>query len=296
MNEVVLYLYAETPVHAGADQSLGVVDDPIQREVSTRYPVIWGQSLKGALREHARNIDGVDVARLFGTERDGPTEKDRGRLSIGDAQVVAFPVPTVTRTFAWVTSELALARLSRKRARAGLADLPVPVCRVGRALRAAESTWADDNEVFGVSVVDTKKDEDAAGPTSQWAKHLASDALPPDEFFGHFRTKIAADLVVLHDDDFRDNVVFGTEVATRIALEREAKRVFEGALFTVEYLPTDTLLAASIACRDQADRDAIRHIFECSRLLRLGGDETVGKGVLWCQLEEADASTGGAAK
>jgi len=36
----LLYLYAETPVHAGSGTSLGIVDLPIQRERTTGYPIM----------------------------------------------------------------------------------------------------------------------------------------------------------------------------------------------------------------------------------------------------------------
>ncbi|HLY31875.1 MAG TPA: RAMP superfamily CRISPR-associated protein, partial [Ktedonobacterales bacterium] len=46
----LLFLYTETPLHAGTGASLGIVDLPIQREVHTQYPMIQGSSVKGALR------------------------------------------------------------------------------------------------------------------------------------------------------------------------------------------------------------------------------------------------------
>ena len=53
MTQYLLYLYAESPVHTGAADSVDVLDLPVQREAATGYPVIWGQSLKGALRQAA---------------------------------------------------------------------------------------------------------------------------------------------------------------------------------------------------------------------------------------------------
>lgn len=115
MIERMLYLYAESPVHAGGADGAGVVDDPIQREITTKYPVIWGQSLKGALRSLASvHLKNDDVVRLFGTEVTSAADKTRGSITVGDAQIVAFPVPTVVNSFAWATSTLALSKLNRK--------------------------------------------------------------------------------------------------------------------------------------------------------------------------------------
>ena len=41
-----------SPVHMGAGSAVGAIDNPIQREVHTRYPVIAGSGLKGAVRHH----------------------------------------------------------------------------------------------------------------------------------------------------------------------------------------------------------------------------------------------------
>ena len=50
------------------------------------------------------------------------------------------------------------------------------------------------------------------------------------------------DLVVLSDDDFGDFVHLSTEVITRIKINNETGTVQDGALFTEEYLPSETIL------------------------------------------------------
>lgn len=49
----MLYVYVETPLHAGSGRGLGGVDLPIQRERVTGYPVVQASSLKGKLRAEA---------------------------------------------------------------------------------------------------------------------------------------------------------------------------------------------------------------------------------------------------
>ena len=116
MTHYLLYLYAESPVHTGAADSIDVIDLPVQREAATGYPVIWGQSLKGALRQAASDAGWADslTEKVFGSAIERPDEDGgtkAGTLAVGDAQLVAMPVPTLRRTFAWITSEIALARL-----------------------------------------------------------------------------------------------------------------------------------------------------------------------------------------
>ncbi|MEO0293604.1 MAG: type III-B CRISPR module RAMP protein Cmr4 [candidate division WOR-3 bacterium] len=47
----VLFLIAETPVHAGSGSEVGIVDLPIQRERYTGFPKIESSGLKGCIRE-----------------------------------------------------------------------------------------------------------------------------------------------------------------------------------------------------------------------------------------------------
>ena len=71
MTKLLAFFYTESPLHAGASDSLGVIDLPIQREAHTGYPVVWGQSLKGALRQAARHHpdwDDAAVTAVFGSE------------------------------------------------------------------------------------------------------------------------------------------------------------------------------------------------------------------------------------
>ncbi|MCM8771967.1 MAG: type III-B CRISPR module RAMP protein Cmr4 [Candidatus Omnitrophica bacterium] len=51
----VLFLIAETPVHAGSGSEVGIVDLPIQRERYTDFPKIESSGLKGCLREAFEN-------------------------------------------------------------------------------------------------------------------------------------------------------------------------------------------------------------------------------------------------
>jgi hypothetical protein len=98
-------------------ESLGAVDLPIQREAATGLPVIWGQSLKGALRQVLRDTvgDKPDEVAVFGSRPPGGDEDaetlaqqgdrslKRGSVSVGDAQLLLFPVAALRECYAWLT-------------------------------------------------------------------------------------------------------------------------------------------------------------------------------------------------
>lgn len=55
--KVVIGIYTLTPLHAGSGSEISVIDLPIQRERHTGFPIVWGQSLKGALRSAFREYE-----------------------------------------------------------------------------------------------------------------------------------------------------------------------------------------------------------------------------------------------
>ncbi|WP_434743966.1 type III-B CRISPR module RAMP protein Cmr4 [Micromonospora sp. SH-82] len=301
---MLLYLYAESPVHAGASDSLGVLDLPVQREATTRYPVIWGQSLKGALRQAALDA-GLDelVVPVFGSpvrgSGDAEVELSAGRLTVGDAQVVAMPVPTLQRTFAWVTSELALYRLARKYARLGTSGLPQPSRIAPEGGVAASSTWTGTgsagNQVLGPCLVELGDAPDRL--LRHWAAQLATDVLggvDSDAPLVALGDKLREDLLAVGSDVMPILLTECTEFVARVQL-KEGKTVQHGP-FHSEYLPSETILAASLTLRPMPPTgglttdDAVEFLRDLlhDRLIQVGGDETIGKGLVWARLLRAE--------
>ncbi|MGH3797667.1 MAG: type III-B CRISPR module RAMP protein Cmr4 [Pseudonocardiaceae bacterium] len=296
MTEFLLYLYAESPVHAGAADSVDVLDLPVQREAATGYPVIWGQSLKGALRQAAVEAGGrwdePRVQRIFGSriaESSDEGGTTPGLLNVGDAQLVAMPVPTLRRTFAWASSPIALGRLARKYTNLGTAVPQIPMVGSDRGA-AADAVWTTaPDEVLGPCLVPLSD----SAQVKVWAQRLASDAFPlgtsgaPDtsSAFTPFAQKLGTDLLVIGSDIMPMLLRECTEQTARVQLD-SAKTVENGPFYS-EYLPAETILAASLVLRRTADtpdnRDALRELLD-GTLLQVGGDETLGKGLVWGRL------------
>jgi CRISPR-associated protein Cmr4 len=280
----LLYLYAESPVHTGAADSAGVIDLPVQREAATGYPVIWGQSLKGALRQAAREAGwGGRVTTVFGSEV-GEAGEDRGTspgtLAVGDAQLVAMPVPTLKHTFAWLTSEVALSRLARKYKVLGTAVTGLP--RVASDAAAGSSADWSGSEVLGPCLVPFG---DSSGDLASWAERIAADALDWDDVFAPFAGKLRTDLVVTGSDLVSVLLTECTEQAVRVQLG-PSKAVENGPFYT-EYLPAETIMAASLTLRGNGDTEENRaalHGLLDKKLVQVGGDETLGKGLMWSRL------------
>jgi CRISPR-associated protein Cmr4 len=296
VTEYLLYLYAESPVHTGAADSVDVVDLPIQREAATGYPVIWGQSLKGALRQAALSAPGWNgaVITVFGSkvgdQADGGGTTP-GLLAVGDAQLVAMPVPTLLRTFGWVTSEIALGRLARKYKVLGHTPPQAVSVAPDRGSASAKAWTESPEQVLGPCVVPLGTGHDAS--LAVWADRLAADAIGAEEPFRPFADKLRRDLLLAGSDIMPTLLRECTEQAVRVQLSETTKTVQNGPFYS-EYLPAETILAASLTLRrppgDDSDaherhRALVRGLLH-GQLLQVGGDETLGKGLVWARLLE----------
>ncbi|MFC0438061.1 type III-B CRISPR module RAMP protein Cmr4 [Kutzneria buriramensis] len=290
MAERLLVLLAETPVHAGGSAAEGALDLPIQREAATGLPVIWGQSLKGALRERVRTQ--AWAAEVFGERLRGPGPQDtaprtaqpqekggeltKGAVSFGDAALLAFPAPTLRNTFAWTTSPLLLSRLSRKLRLLGVD--PAPVLGAFTALPPGTyggTDWA------GRSLIGPFTDTITAHTdVATLGRLLAALACPHDAAFAYTRAKLATDLLLLEDGVFTELSKLGTDTVARIQLKEETKTVQNGPFYS-EHLPAETVLVSLLS----GEENSLQHLKVFDGMpLQLGGDETIGKGLLWCRV------------
>ena len=110
-----LFLWVETPLHAGSGSDLGIVDLPIQREKHTGFPKIEASGIKGCLRESFENKlerKNTELNLAFGPE--SANEAHAGSLGFSDARLLLFPVKSVKGVFAWITCPQILVRFKRE--------------------------------------------------------------------------------------------------------------------------------------------------------------------------------------
>jgi CRISPR-associated protein Cmr4 len=334
VHRALLFLYAETPVHAGADSSLGAIDLPIQREVSTGLPIIKGESLKGALREHFHPDRFVPPngspwtkeqwLAVFGGEppaADNAQDPPKpGALRVHEAQLVAFPVPTLEHTFAWVTSPLVRARLDRKAGLAGVAlDPPEP--------REPANTGDGSEQAGGKAV--TEPDDTlclagtgqsgtaALGPylvsvaadtgLTRWGESIAAKALP--ESAGFFTEKFGRDIYLASDGLLAALSRDCAPVVARVQLgaldqnDNRTKTVAHGPFYS-EYLPAETVLVTLLEYEENSKRPEpppgklFTRVCQAldGNVVRVGGDESIGKGLMWCRAaRDTGTATAGSA-
>jgi CRISPR-associated protein Cmr4 len=305
-----LYLYTESPLHAGVGSGLSSIDLPIQRERTTQYPMIQSSGVKGKLRAALEgNRDDLSqpekdiVDTVFGPSHiNGAGSDHAGALITGDAHILLFPVRSLNGVFAYTTSYDVLSRLKRSlelEQPQTKADWAIPDVVNEKVLVTTQSdVHSNGTIVLEEFSFDTQPDEQV----DRIAKWIAAYALP-DFATDYWSNKVQTSLAILPNDVFRDFALYATEVITRVRIDREKKTVERGALWTEEHLPTDTLLYVPLyatKARKKASLMTEQQVLEqIERLhnkhLQLGGDETVGRGLVRVRLghlQEAKSTKG----
>jgi CRISPR-associated protein Cmr4 len=272
--------------------------------------LVQASGLKGALRSECekRSSDKKSVKFVFGPET-AHAPDHAGALSPGDARLLLFPVRSLAGVFAWTTSVDALARFQR-----GAKAIGEKLTWTIPPAPAKNAAWvtAESSVVAGGKVV---LEEFAFTPSEAHsqvvvaiAKGLADHALPNGSEYAYWKDKLLKSLVILHEDAFRDFTQFSVEIMTRVALDEGTKTVKEGP-WTEENLPVDTLLYAPLAAvtprRPKKDEDerpeglrSAKSVMDFvakpldGKRIQLGGDETVGRGVVSLRFGPVNALNG----
>ncbi len=276
MKQQIMHIFARTPVHVGAGNSVGVVDSPIQRERHTRIPIIPGSSLKGVLadfwndEQFKRNDEGKV---LFGN--DNAKQASAGNLLIGEGRVLAFPVRSAKGSFAWITCPLVLARYKRDNVNFD--------CDVDKLDGLA------DNQCFGAEdvLIDNSVVLEEYKFVSQGLSEDIAESLS-DIISDPVWQTVATRLVIVNDEIFSYFVEHACEVVTRIRVDDETGVVDDGALFNQEQVPSETMFYAVVGeQRDKGSLTVLREkIAEVDNIIQIGGDETIGLGYCSVELQE----------
>jgi CRISPR-associated protein Cmr4 len=285
----MMYFYVETPLHAGTGRAMGAVDLPIQREKVTGYPMVQSSSIKGRLRAEASQpgkLPEAEVFAIFGPNTENASDH-AGALAPGDAKLLLLPVRSLAGVFAWTTSVEVLARFDRDIQMLGAAPAfkmpPVP---------ASSAALVNGNELIAGGKVVLEEyalapDQTQAAAVQAIGAWLAANALPQTAEYAYWRDMLPKRLAILDNNSFRDFAQFGTEVQTHVQLDEKTKTVINGALWTEESLPADTLLYAPLCAtpsRNSVKLDGAGVLQKITDLkitrMQLGGDETTGRGIV----------------
>jgi len=267
MEKKILYIFTRTPLHVGAGASVGAIDQPIIRERHTGFPVIPGSSIKGVLRDACRNDERLKAKEevIFGKQ------DDAGKLTFGEAKILAFPVRSAKGSFAFITCPLALERFLRERPSDG--QLKVPNEPQDMQCLAGEAVTITRAGQTGIVLEEYRFNRTDPFP-EDWEKALLSLLDDPVWQAGKGR------FVLLSNGDFSHFVKNACEVSQHIKIDPKTGTVEGGFLFNLEAVPAETLFFAPVTALSRANGELaeLETLLQDKPVLQFGGDSTTGLG------------------
>lgn len=296
------WLHALSPLHVGTGRGVSYIDLPIMREKTTNWPLVPGSAVKGVIADHwgaTKDAREKNREKQLSFGRAGDEHSNSGSLVFTDARLVCLPVRSFFGTFAWCTSIMALSRLKRDLENAGLTEsFALPKSPDPEQARVPDEPSSvirhTDKKVYFEDL------DFSAVPcpvTAALASQLAQWIFPKDpDWQQAFRERFA----ILPNDVFDFLTETGTEVNTRVRIDEARKTVADGALWTEESLPAETILSGLVWCDRVFGKKKEDEGITPGRLigqfcgeplsLQMGGKATVGKGQMRCCFAEKEAA------
>jgi CRISPR-associated protein Cmr4 len=256
MQTKILYLFTRTPLHVGAGASVGAIDQPVQRERHTGFPIIPATSLKGSfadawndgLKDEEADKNGKisrvrvtnkgehsESAWLFGSDND--KHAAAGSLLFSEARVLAFPVRSAKGSYGWITCPLMLQRAKRD----GVLCSAIPTAepKDDEAIFNESGPLSLNVNVKGVERTQIVLEEYTFTNTNAYPGELAKElaGLIRDELF----QSITDRLVILSNGMMSHFVSTTCEIAQHVRINDETGTAEEGGLFNQENVPSETL-------------------------------------------------------
>lgn len=295
----VYWLHCLSPTHAGVGRGIGYIDLPIDRDAVTGWPIIRSSGLKGVWADHFGATEGQRhsdplLRAAFGMPGTGDNEANAGSLIPTDARLVCLPVRSFRGTFAWTTSPLCLQMLRRTLELVGVRQLPAAPTHLEetRAHHPEGSALVEGQKIY---LEDLDFDARACPTANAWAERISTWIFGTDTSWAReFRKRF----LVLPDVAFDYLCQTATEVHTRVRIQDETKTVAEGALWTEESLPAETILMGLVQCERVFGKNGSAQSITPQQLierfarhpltLQIGGKATVGRGQVRCIFTEAN--------
>ncbi|SMP21003.1 CRISPR-associated protein, Cmr4 family [Laceyella tengchongensis] len=263
MNGYIMGMLAETSIHPGAGQVYSVIDLPVAREATTSYPTIPGSSLKGALRDKARQ-EKLEVNKIFGIE------DSAGAVSVADARLLLLPIRSLTGHFRWVTCPYLINRFYRDCQLINKTGITID--KAPSSHEAVVASVRDQEEVLFLEEYSFK-----TKPDPELIEQVANNI----SFLIHHesvRNELKHRLVIIRDEDFSYFAQYGLPIQSRNRLDEETKKSI--GLWQEETIPPDTVFYTLLMGRFGKERELkeLVSFLSQSRYLQVGGNETIGQG------------------
>lgn len=299
----VVLLQAITPLHVGMGRGVGIVDLPVQRD-ALGIPTIFASSLKGPLRTSfdRRVNEKVCTNIIFGPREGRDEDYYTGAFNPLDAKLLLIPIRSLIGVYTLTTSPILLSKFVT------YLEVSHDINEGVKDLLDALKKIIDEANNLGkdaVIVSNNAKGKISLNINGKDSVILADEfklSLKESSTLGELAKLLNLKedwrLIVVHDDLMINSLIErGLLRRTRVALDSKTKRVNEGALWTEEDIPPQTILYTIFfysnprtntdTCKalSQSDASGVKKLFEQNILpndqgyMIFGGHETIGRGI-----------------
>jgi CRISPR-associated protein Cmr4 len=294
--KVVLFMIAETSIHTGSGEDVGYVDQPIQRDKVTGFPIIQPSEVKGAIRDYLEdNLQNEKdkIKELFGPE-DKDNESFASALSFVEARTLFFPVKSLYGIFAYITCPLVLNRFAKDTGLNLTSEFEAVDDRVA-VLSSSDSIIKVNNNqiVLNEYPFNIKANVFPKAGEKDFFEFLKDSIFPEGKAYDYWRNNFVRRVAVLSDDNFRIFVETGTEIVTRNKIGKQGTADINegGNLWTEENLPQETILYGLLHISkpykneksfidEKSGFDFLEDKID-NKHIQIGGNKTVGKGFVF---------------
>lgn len=305
-NKVLMLYRCETPLHVGSGDEMGIVDLPIQREKHTGFPKMEASGIKGVFRdkfEREKDKNDEVIRSIFGSDGEVSSgeegkKSEAGGLIFTDARLLLFPVKAGKDVFRWITCPYVLQRFAREwnltygeNQRNIFSEINLEILND-----------LEKGNVYKIKKEEQKKSDSQAKREKKISLdefqfnvkgEIGSDLLEIVEKIitdNYLREKLNKGIVLVSDEVFSYFTEMNTQVDTRIHIGEDGV-VVDGALFTEEFLPEESILYSSVKEWKDGILQAFTEVLEIENFfMQFGGDMTIGKGITQMHIYKNDSN------
>lgn len=274
--------HCQTAVHAGDGTSTGTIDMPIQRERTTGFPVLRDSTTRGSIRESFEtNMNDIELFKAtFGNKDNGDKAS---ALSVLPARLLFFPVRSIKGVFAYVTCPFILNRFVKEMKLFYNEDITITLPELQDNQCYAAEKLLIDKEYLGLEEFRFNQ----YTPTEADASSF--DINPILNLINKEIERLPKYYAIIDDTSFAYFTRLFTEKVTRNKIKIETGVAEDGNLFNEEFLPEESILYTTFGFanefsteKDRKKDTDIQKYFdtEFKALFQLGGDKSVGKGLI----------------
>jgi CRISPR-associated protein Cmr4 len=267
----------------GTGAATGSIDLPHSREVASNLPNVPGSGIKGVWRDQfPKGTEETNL--LFGSDWSKGT-RDQAALLFSDAWLLCMPVSSFVGDFAWVTSPMSLARFARERqfSHPHHSAPDLPQTSTGQALVANDCILQHQDKLF---LHEHCSQASTNALAQAWAELIAKEVFADST---DFQRAFIQRFVIVSESELVHLSHAAAHLPMRNALD-DNKNVRDGALWSEENMPAETLFWGTVAADTLQDRNNITHkasdslaqfvtLAHKTARLQLGGKASIGRGM-----------------